>query len=704
MGSSSRVRELVSRWWGVPVLLGVAAVGGWGIGSGEWGQPEWRGREWTIGTDNARPYHFMRADGTTGGMIADVMNEAAKRSEVKLKWVVRPEGPAKAIGAGRVDIWPLLSVQKEMWPEFHFTKPYLKNSYVLVCPRDCDVDSGRLKVRRVAVVNYPLVRKLAGEAFPAAEKRLVANREEAMGAACRGEADGAFMESRAVQYMMLHRPAECRPMDLHSYGMNVPSTELALASTDAGAAAAERLREEIDGMLADGTMGRLMRKWNYYYSGESEALFGEERARRASRVAQLLAGTLGLVVVALLVLMARMREARREAQAASAAKTQFLATMSHEIRTPLHGLLGMSQLLKESRLEGEQREYVEMLEHSGRTLLTLVNDVLDLERVERGKVELCVAAYEPAKLFAAELRAWEAQARAKAIELRAEGWERLPERALGDEARIRQVVANLLSNAMKFTARGSITLAVEVQGSGEQRVATVEVRDTGIGIAADSLARIFEQFSQADQTISRRYGGTGLGLSIARRLVELMGGAMAVESEPGVGTKFRFTLPMLEARSEARGEGRSPAGAAQARGAVHWPSCGRARVLLVEDNAVNQRIAQKILEKAGCEVETVDNGQAALEALERGSYCAVFMDCQMPVMDGLTATRELRRLGRQVPVIALTASAMAAEKERCLQAGMDDYLTKPMDLAELDRVLRRWVRGESKCDTLAHIR
>lgn len=525
-----------------------------------------------------------------------------------------------------------------------------------------------------------------------------------MGAACRGEADGAFMESRAVQYMMLHRPAECRPMDLHSYGMNVPSTELALASTDAGAAAAERLREEIDGMLADGTMGRLMRKWNYYYSGESEALFGEERARRASRVAQLLAGTLGLVVVALLVLMARMREARREAQAASAAKTQFLATMSHEIRTPLHGLLGMSQLLKESRLEGEQREYVEMLEHSGRTLLTLVNDVLDLERVERGKVELCVAAYEPAKLFAAELRAWEAQARAKAIELRAEGWERLPERALGDEARIRQVVANLLSNAMKFTARGSITLAVEVQGSGEQRVATVEVRDTGIGIAADSLARIFEQFSQADQTISRRYGGTGLGLSIARRLVELMGGAMAVESEPGVGTKFRFTLPMLEARSEARGEGRSPAGAAQARGAVHWPSCGRARVLLVEDNAVNQRIAQKILEKAGCEVETVDNGQAALEALERGSYCAVFMDCQMPVMDGLTATRELRRLGRQVPVIALTASAMAAEKERCLQAGMDDYLTKPMDLAELDRVLRRWVRGESKCDTLAHIR
>lgn len=657
---------------------------------------DWQQREWTIGTDNARPYHFLDENGVAQGMAADVLNEAARRAGIRLNWVLRLEGPSKALRAGDVDLWPLLAVEKSVWPDLHFSKPYLRNSFTVLCRNDeFESREGLQRIRRVALIDYPLIRKLAREALPQADLVLRPSRDQALEAVCQNAADVAFLEVRLAQYLTLHRPNGCRGVELHSHGLDLPSKELAIASTAQGATAAESLRTAIESMLEDGTMLRLMRRWNLYYSGEAEALFNEEQALRRGRLASLLAGILGAVVLALLVLVARIQEARRQAQEASAAKTQFLATMSHEIRTPLHGLLGMCQLLRQSRLEGEQREYVEMLEQSGQTLLELVNDLLDLARVERGKLDLAVAPYEPPKLFSAALRAWEAQARKKGLHLIAEGWEQLPATSFGDETRIRQVLANLLSNAVKFTSEGSVTLAVEMTGEGHHRRAQVEVRDTGIGIAPQNLERVFEQFSQADRTISRRFGGTGLGLSIARKLVELMGGSMQVSSEIGKGSSFRFTLPMPESPVvETRSATRPAAPPAQpAEDAGLASSATRARVLLVEDNPVNLKIARKLLERAGCEVVPADNGLAALEALEHGDYAAVFMDCQMPEMDGYAATEELRRRGHRLPVIALTASALATDKARCRAAGMDDYLAKPLDLAELNRVLARWVQG-----------
>lgn len=683
------------RWCAV---LGTILIAAWWLAfrNSQRSADGWQSLEWTIGTDNTPPYHFLKGNGVAQGMAAEMINEAARRSGVRLKWVLRPEGPSKAMRTGEVDLWPLLSAEKSVWPDLHFSKPYLRNSFTTLCRNDeFETKEGIRRVRRVALANYPLARKLAREALPQAEQIPRPTREKALEAVCRGEADVAFLEARPAQYLTLHRPEGCRAVEFHSYGLDLRHTALAIASTAKGAPAAERLRAAIESMLADGTMVRLMRRWNLYYSGEAEALFNEEQAIRWGRLASLLAGILGTVVLALLLLVARTREARRAAQEASAAKTQFLATMSHEIRTPLHGLLGMCQLLRESRLEGEQREYVEMLEQSGQTLLELVNDVLDLARVERGKLELAVAPYEPRRLFGAALRAWEPQAQKKGLELRAEGAELLPARALGDETRIRQVLANLLSNAVKFTSEGSVTLAVKMAGEGDRRRAQVEVRDTGIGIAPKDQGRIFEQFSQADPTISRRFGGTGLGLSIARKLVELMGGSMEVSSEPGRGSTFRFTLPMPELPAEGmpRVARPAPPPIQPARDTVLRQSARPARVLLVEDNPVNQKIARKLLERAGCEVTLAGNGLAALEALERGVFSAVFMDCQMPEMDGLTATEELRRRGHRLPVIALTASAMAGEKEQCMAAGMDDYLSKPLDLTELNRVLERWVRA-----------
>jgi signal transduction histidine kinase/ActR/RegA family two-component response regulator len=648
-----------------------------------------------MGTDNTYPYHFLNAAGAADGMIAEVISEAAKRSRIRLKWVARLEGPAKALQANAVDIWPLLSVQKALWPELHFTRPYLRNSYIALFARpEFESRAELARVRRVAVVNYPLVRKLAQESVPGAEMSLQPSREEALSAVCRGESDLAFMEARAAQFLMLHRPRDCGAQQLHSSGMDVKPTALGLASTPAAARAADRLRDEIDRMLADGTMQQLMLRWNYYYSGEAEVLWNEEEASRANSISWALACVLGLAALVLLRLLWRMQEARQEAQQASAAKTQFLSTMSHEIRTPLHGLLGMSELLRETNLAPDQREYAELIEQSGRALLELVNDVLDLARVERGHVELQLASYDPPSLFAASLKFWEGQAKKKGIELLAEGWDTLPAHALGDEAKVRQVLANLLSNAVKFTSSGSVTLRAGMRGDGQSRTARIEVADTGIGIAPESLSSVFEQFRQANHTIARHYGGTGLGLSIARKLVEMMGGEIGLTSDVGVGTCFWFTLPMKIPPAVIHS---APADTPRSYPAPGLPPGHIPAVLLAEDNAVNQRIAQKLLARAGCQVTTVADGQAALEALKTQQFAAVFMDCQMPLMNGFEATAQIRNSSqdfRSVPVIALTASAMAGEKQKCIEAGMDDYLTKPMDLAELDRVLHRWVLPE----------
>lgn len=653
-----------------------------------------------MGTDNSQPYHFIRPDGHLDGMIAAVLVEAARRSNIQLQWLVRREGPTKALAAGNVDLWPLVSAQANPERTFHFTRPYLRNSYIAVCSKNAQAaDGGVAHLKRVAIIDYPLIRRLAVRAAPEAQLSGKPTRIAALEAVCRGEADAAFMEARSAQVLMLDRPAACAGFQFNSLGLDAPPTHLSIASTLEHAASADRLRDAIDTMLRDGTMQRMLRPWNYYYSGEAELLFRESELFAATREASHMAAGLAVLALLLLAVMWRMRRASRGAREASQAKSRFLAAMSHEIRTPLHGVIGMGELLAATPLQSDQREYVDMLRQSGHTLLELVNDILDLSRVEHGKLELEPAAYAPAALLADLARLHGVAAASKGVQLRTEGLESLPAQAYGDAGRIRQIAGNLLANAVKFTAEGSVTLCVSVERRGPAPLARIAVVDTGIGIAAAHTRRIFEQFTQAEPGIAARFGGTGLGLSIARTLVRLMGGEIGVASAPGQGSTFWFTLPMPPPPGQTHSLPEDKAESREAPGAAEG-----APVLLVEDNPINQRIAQRLLERAGLRVTTAADGIEALRHLESERFRAVFMDCLMPRMDGFQTAAEIRRREsglRRTPVIALTASAMKGERERCLGSGMDDYLAKPIDLVELDRVLRRWVASAPAPDDAA---
>ncbi|MEO8130378.1 MAG: response regulator [Bryobacteraceae bacterium] len=744
-----------------------------------------------------------------------VFNEIGRRRKIPITWVRTSQDAPDALRRGQVDIWAGASGNANHQRDFYQTEKWTNVEFSLLSlegkePRNPMNTLG-------AIVAYAENGIGAGAVVKAVRGSVTApfgSVAAAVQAVCTGKAQAVMLARNAALEAVLKRPAGCETTAFRYDLLPSAAIPIVILATREAAGDAEEFRSGMSDLAADGTMTRLTAETMTVADRQSEYVSGIVEAQRKAGTRLYFPFASFTILIAGGLLLYKLRAARRAAEQASLAKSQFLAAMSHEIRTPANGIVGMTELLLDTPLTEFQKECAETVRDSAHSLLSVIGGVLDFSRIEAGKHQTVKVAFSPRSVVEETIAVMARCAHDKGLELGCFIAAEMPPEVLGDPGSLRQVLLNLLSNSVKFTQAGHVMARVGISRPANSRPEMwFEISDTGIGIAPDVMPRLFKPFGQADESIARRFGGTGLGLLISRKLVELMGGKLSLDSTVHKGTCTRIAIPytlgaaseepwkgrfagrrilaqagtslnrqMLEEQLTSMGvqldwaedgqpredydailvDGNEPwtsgwspsrirgwhpayagipivvitvhenhlqfeqarvAGAADflykplrpaklaaclerlfARAAglgvseaeLEAPELvqknSRARILVAEDNPVNQRVAQRMLERLGYDVAVVENGREAVDALSAEQFDAVLMDCSMPEMNGFDATREIRlRHGAKTVIIAMTASAMPNDAELCRRAGMDDYLAKPVEMQRLRTVLERWI-------------
>ena len=677
-------------------LLGIAGV--------SWMVTERRAvrqRVYRVGVDHAPPYNVLTPGQPPSGLAVEVIEEAARRNGIELRFVETALPVDDAFRKGLVDLWPAATDTPERRRWLHAADPWLANRLCIVSYASNPVRVvSDLRGKRVSAFRTQIIRDIVGRTLPAGLEFLeVRGRKDGLLALCDGRVQASVLEQRFLEQALLDRPAQCNGMALQVLNAFGADRMLTILSTRESADAADQLRDAIGDMMDDGTFAGTLDRWSAFTGSEMRVVSALQDTQRRSHLIGLVMLLLAATGTVLVFQNRRLSRANALAHAATRAKSEFLASMSHEIRTPMNGVMGMTQLLLATPLSADQREHAEVIRESGQSLLYLINDILDFSKIEAGKLRLEVGPFDLQTLAEQVLALVQPQAETKGLNLRLSLPANLPSPLVGDRRRLRQVLLNLVSNAVKFTDTGSISLTVQCESIPEGAAKfKLAVTDTGIGIAADKLPLLFEKFVQVDSSTTRRFGGTGLGLAICHELVALMGGAIDVSSVEGLGSIFtvRITLPVGPPLG-------TPAPLHSDAYVRPQPWVG-IRILLVEDNLVNQRVGQRFLERLGCVVTIASDGSQALALIgpqgASHAFDLALMDCQMPVMDGFETTQRLRRLeltaGGHLPIVAMTASALEEDRLRCYDSGMDEYITKPVLLEEIERVFSRWLPRSMK--------